>query len=410
MSFAAYPPEYNSIQLSVGPGPVPMIAAANVYEAIAAALQGSATGIEGQISEMASTWRGESAIKALHAFRLHNVWMRSAAAAASHLAAQSLAQAQAYIAARAMMPSIEVIVANRMALAAYVATNTMGQNTPLIAANELTYAGLWAMAAAAMDTYAATTAAINVGHLPPPTAPNIVQGTSGRGMLPLDPPADPVGGSSTLGATSNPVTRTPEVGQSLSEVGNSAPHVENASSEVARAAGDLPWNSEPIGSASDGATPWTHDLPEQTGFLGTNPYSPMLAALQGGAGSSVALGLTRGGLNAMSGASTGFRMPAKWHLGMGGGAAFGAPLANQLPAPVTRTAPPRGVSAPRSTQRRGSGREEDPAKSKAFTPNYLSDVPTLGARPILAVIDGNDRETRDDGRMDWSAINRATTI
>ena len=51
-----------------------------------------------------------------------------------------------------------VIAANRSLLAALVATNFFGQNTPAIAATEIQYAEMWAQDAVAMYGYAASSA------------------------------------------------------------------------------------------------------------------------------------------------------------------------------------------------------------------------------------------------------------
>jgi PPE-repeat protein len=63
-----------------------------------------------------------------------------------------------------------VVFANRAQLAALVATNILGQNTPAIAANEAMYGEFWAQDATAMSTYAANAAmAAQVTPLTEPT-------------------------------------------------------------------------------------------------------------------------------------------------------------------------------------------------------------------------------------------------
>ena len=52
-----------------------------------------------------------------------------------------------------------MVYANRAQLAALVATNILGQNTPAIAANEAMYGEFWAQDATALTTYAANAAA-----------------------------------------------------------------------------------------------------------------------------------------------------------------------------------------------------------------------------------------------------------
>ena len=65
----------------------------------------------------------------------------------------------AYEAAYAMTVPPAVIAANRTLLAALVATNFFGQNSPAIAATEAHYSEMWAQDAAAMYGYAASSAA-----------------------------------------------------------------------------------------------------------------------------------------------------------------------------------------------------------------------------------------------------------
>ena len=65
-------------------------------------------------------------------------------------AAKASASAAAYeVAFTASIPP-PVVFANRAQLAALVATNILGQNTPAIAANEAMYGEFWAQDAAAM--------------------------------------------------------------------------------------------------------------------------------------------------------------------------------------------------------------------------------------------------------------------
>ncbi|MGH3968534.1 MAG: PPE family protein, SVP subgroup, partial [Mycobacterium sp.] len=96
-------------------------------------------------------------------------WMNTTAAAAEHAAAQAMASAAAFEAAFSMTVPPPVIAANRAQLAALVATNVLGQNTPAIAASEALYGEMWAQDAAAMYGYAGASA--SAGVLQPLTAP-----------------------------------------------------------------------------------------------------------------------------------------------------------------------------------------------------------------------------------------------
>jgi PPE-repeat protein len=77
-------------------------------------------------------------------------WMSSTGAQAEQTAAQAAATAGAYEAAFAMTVPPGVVAANRAQLVALVATNFLGQNTPVVAATEAQYGEMWAQDAAAM--------------------------------------------------------------------------------------------------------------------------------------------------------------------------------------------------------------------------------------------------------------------
>ena len=94
-------------------------------------------------------------------------WMHITAAHAQHAASQAMASAAAYETAFATTVPPPLIVANRVQLAALVATNILGKNTPAIIATEAHYGEMWAQDAAAMYGYAATSA--SAGKLAPMT-------------------------------------------------------------------------------------------------------------------------------------------------------------------------------------------------------------------------------------------------
>ncbi len=103
--------------------------------------------------------------------------MNTTAAAAEHAASQAMASAAAFEAAFAMTVPPPLIAANRAQLAALVATNFLGQNTPAIMANEALYAEMWAQDAAAMYGYAASSA--GAGTLNPLTSPAPISNPAG---------------------------------------------------------------------------------------------------------------------------------------------------------------------------------------------------------------------------------------
>ena len=152
--FAALPPEVNSGKIYAGPGSAPLLAAATAWDALASELHSTAAGYASTITELSSSWQGPSSTAAATAAEPFTTWLSSTAAQAEQTAAQAQAAAAAYEAAFAASIPPPVIAANRALLAALVATNFLGINTPAIAATEATYAEFWAQDAGAMYAYA----------------------------------------------------------------------------------------------------------------------------------------------------------------------------------------------------------------------------------------------------------------
>ncbi len=170
LDFAARPPEVNSALIYSGPGAGPMMAAAAGWNNLAAELTTAATSYESVISELAGgEWLGPASLAMATAVAPYVTWMNSTAAAAERAATQATASAAAYQNAYAMTVPPPLIAANRTQLAALVATNILGQNTPAILANEAQYAAMWAQDAAAMYAYAAASA--SAGTLNPLKSP-----------------------------------------------------------------------------------------------------------------------------------------------------------------------------------------------------------------------------------------------
>src|SRR5271166_4384337 len=157
--FGALPPEINSTRMYNGPGAGPMMAAAAAWNNLAAELNTTASASQSVISTLTNDeWVGPSAAAMAAAAAPHVGWMHTTAAAAQNAASQAMASAAAYEAAFAMTVPPPVVVANRVQLAALVATNILGQNTPAIAATEAHYGEMWAQDAAAMYGYAGSSA------------------------------------------------------------------------------------------------------------------------------------------------------------------------------------------------------------------------------------------------------------
>jgi PPE-repeat protein len=81
-------------------------------------------------------------------------WLSGTAGQAAQTSAQARLAAAAYESAFAGTVPPAVIAANRALLAALVATNFLGQNTPAIAATEAHYMEMWFQDGLSMDTYA----------------------------------------------------------------------------------------------------------------------------------------------------------------------------------------------------------------------------------------------------------------
>jgi len=177
--FAARPPEINSALMYSGPGAGPMMAAAAGWNNLAAELATAAASHESVISELSGEWMGPASSAMAAAAAPYVEWMYNAAAAAEHAASQASASAAAYQTAFATTVPPPLIVANRAQLAALVATNILGQNTPAIAATEAQYGEMWAQDAAAMYGYAASSA--SAASLNPLTSPTATTNPAGAG-------------------------------------------------------------------------------------------------------------------------------------------------------------------------------------------------------------------------------------
>ncbi|EUA35460.1 PPE family protein [Mycobacterium xenopi 3993] len=160
MDFGLFPPEINSARMYSGPGAGPMLAAAAAWNALAAELRSTAASYGSVISALTSGgWQGPASVSMAAAAAPYVAWMDTTAGQAEQTAMQATAAAGAYEAAFAATVPPPVIAANRAQLAALVATNFLGQNTPAIAATEAHYAEMWAQDAAAMYGYAGASAA-----------------------------------------------------------------------------------------------------------------------------------------------------------------------------------------------------------------------------------------------------------
>ena len=160
MDFSVLPPEINSARMYSGPGSGPLMAAATAWDELATELGSTADSYSSVISGLTGAeWLGPSSASMAAAAAPYAAWMSTTAAQAEQAAAQAMAAASAYEAAFAMTVPPPVIAANRSLTMMLIATNILGQNTAAIAANEAQYAEMWAQDSAAMQGYAADSAA-----------------------------------------------------------------------------------------------------------------------------------------------------------------------------------------------------------------------------------------------------------
>ncbi|MDT5230909.1 MAG: hypothetical protein QOJ56_184 [Mycobacterium sp.] len=155
MSFMMFPPELNSSLMYSGAGSGPLMAAASAWDELAADLETTATSYQTVIAQLTgTTWLGPSSARMAAAAAPFVAWLESSSAQAAQTSAQARLAAASYEGAFASTVPPAVIAANRALLAALVATNFLGQNTPAIAATEAHYMEMWFQDGVTMDTYA----------------------------------------------------------------------------------------------------------------------------------------------------------------------------------------------------------------------------------------------------------------
>ncbi|QNI08313.1 PPE family protein [Mycobacterium kubicae] len=180
MSFAGFPPEINSGLMYAGAGAGPLMAAATAWSNLASELSTTAAQYESIITSLTTEqWTGAGSTAAASAAQPYVAWLSNTAAAAEQAAAQATASAAAYEAAFTATVPPAVIAANRSLLAALVATNFLGVNTPAIMATEAQYAEMWVQDVIAMTNYQASSAVAAVLEPLTPAAPTTNPGGAG---------------------------------------------------------------------------------------------------------------------------------------------------------------------------------------------------------------------------------------
>jgi PPE-repeat protein len=157
MSFMMFPPELNSSLMYSGAGSGPLMAAASAWSELAADLEATAASYQSVLAQLTGTaWLGPTSARMAAATAPYVDWLSVTAGQAAQTSAQAQFAAAAYEGAFASTVPPAMIAANRALLAALVATNFLGQNTPAIAATEAQYMEMWFQDGLTMDTYALT--------------------------------------------------------------------------------------------------------------------------------------------------------------------------------------------------------------------------------------------------------------
>jgi PPE-repeat protein len=180
--FASRPPEINSALIYSGAGAGPLTAASSAFNNLSAELSSNAASYQSVIDQLAgSEWQGPSSEAMAASAQPYIAWLDTTSAQLQEAATQAIASAAAYETAFSASIPPPVILANRTTLAALVATNILGQNTPAIAANEAMYGEFWAQDAAAMYGYAGASSAA-ASTLTPLTPPAQNTNPAGQGQ------------------------------------------------------------------------------------------------------------------------------------------------------------------------------------------------------------------------------------
>jgi PPE-repeat protein len=261
MSFALFPPEVNSGLIYAGPGSGALLAAATAWDSLAEDLASTGTSYQSVIANLTSgPWLGPSSAAMVTAAAPYVAWLHATAGQVAQVGAQAKVAAGAFETARTTSVPPPVIASNRALLAALVATNLLGQNTPAIAATEMHYLEMWVQDGLAMDTYAVSSQQATA--LPQHSAPPVV---ANGAMAPA-----------AVAATQSAGTNTAVSGLTslLGDLGLSVPSLSLPTSLA-----DVPsWLTGALGSLGSlggtGTTSSTALLPLQAGY-----YGAMLASM-----------------------------------------------------------------------------------------------------------------------------------
>ena len=195
-----FPPEVNSALMYSGAGSGPLMAAASAWNELAADLESTATSYQSVIAQLTGgPWLGPTATRMASAAAPYIAWLQGSSIQAAQTSGQASLAAAAYESAFAATVPPSVIAANRALLAALIATNFLGQNTPAIAATEAHYMEMWFQDGLTMDTYAVTSqqATVLPQQTPAPTTSD--GGASADGAAASQSTANSASSSTNLG-------------------------------------------------------------------------------------------------------------------------------------------------------------------------------------------------------------------
>jgi PPE-repeat protein len=141
-------------------------------------------------------------------------WLNTAAAQAEQTAVLARAAVEAYESAFAATVPPQVIAANRALRTSLVATNSLGQSTPAIAAAEADYEKMWVQDAAAMYAYADASAAAST--MTPFTSPPVAGGLAPHGAAATEASGTPAVDQEIVSTGTQLISTLPEALKGLS--------------------------------------------------------------------------------------------------------------------------------------------------------------------------------------------------
>ncbi|WP_324291124.1 PPE family protein [Mycobacterium sp. Aquia_213] len=214
IDFGAFPPEFNSARLYAGAGATSLITAASAWNSLAAELNSAAMGYQNVITQLSSEeWLGAASTKAVQALTPYVTWVKTTATQAEQAAQQLSSAAAAFEAAFSSAVPPPVIAQNRALLAQAKATNTLGQNSGVIAQLEAQYGQFWAEDATTMYNYAAQSASATK-VTPFKSAPEVTDPSGQAKQGDATSSAASTGAGNAASTTASAIQQTPSTLQS----------------------------------------------------------------------------------------------------------------------------------------------------------------------------------------------------